>query len=158
MALLKIESSLRMASTNTNMMMENAMKRKDSTTREITFYSKKNKKTISVFGKAARALADRLECDDEVIGYISKVPMGINTSEVPLFGIRQSYIGQLWISDFAVALAGRRTRIIEAITAKELGKRAEVEKLELSRRYWSQKGIEWRLYIDDESEKEERRG
>ena len=124
------------------------MKKKNANTREITFYSKKCERVVSVFGTAAKSLAEQFENDQKFLRYTSKIPVEINASEIPVIGIRPSYIRVPWLSDFSVELIDGSIYIIEAISESDLCKRAEVEKLELSRRYWGAKGIKWKMYID----------
>ena len=42
--------------------------------------------------------------------------------------------------------------IIEAISSNDLEKKSEIEKLELSRRYWASKGIRWRVCITENTQ------
>ncbi len=123
------------------------VKKKNANTREITFYSQKCKSVVSVFGKAAKSLADKLENDENILHYTSKIAFETNASGIPIIGIRQSYIKEQWLSDFSVELIDGAIYIIEAIDAEDLKKKSEVEKLELSRRYWNSKGIKWKLYV-----------
>ncbi len=123
------------------------MKRKNANTREVTFFSEKCGEVISTFGTAARALAERLERDGQVLKYQSKVLVHIDPSTTPTLGIRNAYIKEDWFSDFSVETVEGEIYIIEAIFSDDLRKKSEVEKVELSRRYWMAKGISWRLCI-----------
>lgn len=129
------------------------MQKRKGSAREISFFSKKCECVISVFGSEARSLAEKLEKDDGVLKYESRVPLLINPSEVSLIGIRSTYLKEDWVSDFLVETIEGNSLIIEAIAEAKLDKKAEIEKLELSRRYWSSKGIKWKLYIVEDSKR-----
>ena len=81
--------------------------------------------------------------------------MLINPSEIPLIGIRTSYLKEDWVSDFSVETIEGEILIIEAIAESKLKKKSEVEKLELSRRYWLSKGAKWKVYIVESPEEKE---
>lgn len=131
---------------------KNKMKKKKSNGREITFYSPKCGCAVTVFGTAARDLAERLEKDDSVLNYKSKIPFTVNPSETSVLGIRSSYIHEEWVSDFSVETIEGAVMIIEAISSNDLEKKSEIEKLELSRRYWASKGIRWRVCITENTQ------
>lgn len=131
------------------------MRKKKGSGREITFFSKKCGCVISVFGSETRALAEKLENDGGVLRYESGIPLLINPSEIPLIGIRTSYLKEDWVSDFSVETIEGEILIIEAIAESKLKKKSEVEKLELSRRYWISKGAKWKVYIVESPEEKE---
>ena len=129
------------------------MQKRKGSAREISFFSKKCGCVISVFGSEARSLAEKLEKDDGVLKYESRVRLQINPPEISLIGIRSTYLKEDWVSDFFVETIEGDGLIIEAIAEAKLDKKAEIEKLELSRRYWSSKGIKWKLYIVEDSKR-----
>lgn len=129
------------------------MKRKNANTREVSFFSEKCGEVIVTFGVAARALAERLERDPQVLKYQSKVLVHIDPSTTSTFGIRNAYAKEDWFSDFSIETLEGEICIIEAISADDLHKKSEVEKIELSRRYWMSKGISWRLCIIPSADK-----
>lgn len=131
------------------------MRKKKGSGREITFFSKKCSHTISVFGSEARVLAEKLEKDDGILKYESRVPLIINPSEISIIGIRGLYLKEKWVSDFLVETIEGEKLIIEAVTEDKLKKKSEIEKMELSRRYWLSKGIKWKLYIVETSREKE---
>ncbi len=62
--------------------------------------------------------------------------------------IRKEYFSQEWTSDFVIQAADGRNSVREFIDERELTKKAVMEKLELSRRYWSILDItDWKLVI-----------
>lgn len=132
------------------------MQKKRGNGREITFFSKKCGCVISVLGSEARALAEKLENDAGVLKYESRVPLTISPSEVSIIGIRATYLKEDWVSDFSVETIEGERLVIEAVAEAKLEKKSEIEKLELSRRYWRSKGVKWKLYIVKSSEGKER--
>lgn len=62
--------------------------------------------------------------------------------------IRSSYFETAWASDFLITLADGRKEIREVISAEQLRKRAVVEQLELSRRYWGALDVSgWKVVV-----------
>lgn len=68
-------------------------------------------------------------------------------------GIRGAYLQAQWTTDFVITAQDGGEAVREIVTVDLLEKRAEIEKLELSRRYWKARGIEdWRLVLTGEAE------
>ena len=62
--------------------------------------------------------------------------------------IRSNYFETAWESDFMLIHADGRKEIREIISAEQLRKRAVVEQLELSRRYWSALDVSgWKVVV-----------
>ena len=62
--------------------------------------------------------------------------------------IRSNYFETVWESDFMLIHADGRKEIREIISAEQLRKRAIVEQLELSRRYWSALDVSgWKVVV-----------
>ena len=113
--------------------MEKAGKR----TRDIRFYSAKNNTVVLVHTQAARDFARRLDADPHVKCYEPGCPLESGRYQhVSPVGIRKSYFETEWATDFFVTYDDDRTAAIELVRVDDLQKRATVEKLEFSRRYW----------------------
>lgn len=62
--------------------------------------------------------------------------------------IRGEYFRGQWTSDFFIRFSDGTTGVRELVSASDLTQRAEVEKLELSRRYWAALGVhDWKIVI-----------
>ena len=63
-------------------------------------------------------------------------------------GIRPAYFETEWASDFLLHYADGRVGVRELVTAKQLQKKADLEKLELSRRYWAVLDVsDWKVVM-----------
>ena len=68
-------------------------------------------------------------------------------------GIRKEYFDTQWTSDFVIHFTDGRTGIRELTNKDGLSKRAAIEKLEFSRRYWSTtKVAEWKIVVMEKGE------
>lgn len=117
--------------------------------RDIVFYSEKNGTMITVHNEAARAYSKYLEERPEVASYEScKLLDRGRLNSVQKTDIRGDYFKTDWVSDFYIHNADGTIGVREVICTNDLTRRAEVEKLELSRRYWSLMGVQdWKLVI-----------
>ena len=62
--------------------------------------------------------------------------------------IRGEYFKGQWTSDFCIRFTDGTTGVRELVSASGLTRRSEVEKLELSRRYWAALRVsDWRIVI-----------
>lgn len=118
-------------------------------TRDVRFYSEKNQKMMVVHSESKRAYTKYLEGLKEVEAYEVGKPMDegrlLSVSHVD---IRSDYFKQAWSCDFYIHYVDGTIGIREIIHPTDLDKRAEVEKLELSRRYWALLGIsDWKVVI-----------
>ena len=92
---------------------------------------------MCVHSERAREHARRLEEDGGVESY--EVNVQLNIDQYPYLSavdIRASYFQTQWTSDFMVRYRDGRREIQEIVNVEDLKKRAVIEKLELSRRYW----------------------
>ena len=106
-------------------------------TRDIYFFSQKSNQMMCVHSERAREHARRLEEDGGVESY--EVNVQLNIDQYPYLSavdIRASYFQTQWTSDFMVRYRDGRRDIQEIVNVEDLKKRAVIEKLELSRRYW----------------------
>ena len=106
-------------------------------TRDIYFFSHKSNEMLCVHSERAREHARRLEEDGGVESY--EVNVQLNIDQYPYLSavdIRASYFQTQWTSDFMVRYRDGRREIQEIVNVEDLKKRAVIEKLELSRRYW----------------------
>lgn len=118
-------------------------------TRDIQFYSTKNGQMVCVHSRWARDYAKYLEEQAWVEGYEAGVPLELERfSHVNPVDIRPEYFQAAWGSDFLIHCADGRTGIRELVLADNLKKRSTLEKLELSRRYWSVLDItDWKIVL-----------
>jgi len=106
--------------------------------RDISFRSIKNQRVICVHSREAREYARILELDENVLSY--EVCQSLDRERyqfVSTVDIRKDYFDTKWATDFVLHFADGSIGIREIVTEAMLSKRANVEKLEFSRRYWS---------------------
>jgi len=125
------------------------MDRAGKRTRDIKFYSKKSGTLTLVHSEEARAYTRYLEERPEVAAYEACKPLDLNRlNGLQKTDIRGEYFTQQWTSDFYIKYTDGTAAVREIIRADALTKRAEVEKLELSRRYWASLGVvNWKIVI-----------
>lgn len=125
------------------------MKKKDDKVRNITFYSTKNKRIVTVHSEMAKRFAECLEKDEKVLSYETDVTLSNLSLTINTNGFRKSMIKGEWVSDFMVLEQNQLPKIIEIVSEEQLEKkRVCSERLELSRRYWSVAGISgWKVVI-----------
>jgi hypothetical protein len=118
-------------------------------TRDIAYHSAKNGGMVTVHSEAARAYSKYLEERSEITAYEACKPLDINRlGALQKTDIRGEYFREQWSSDFYIRHADGTAAVRELVSAADLTKRAEVEKLELSRRYWAALGInDWKVVI-----------
>lgn len=116
-------------------------------TRDIKFYSKKNEAMVIVHSKEARAYTKYLEDMEHVSSYVAGKEIDpVRLQMISKLDIRGDYFKQNWESDFYVLFDDGTVAVRELTTAEAFSKRAEIEKLELSRRYWSSAGVtNWKV-------------
>lgn len=127
------------------------MKKSTASTKKITFYSKKCDRTLSVLGVEAKAFAEVLEKDDCVQRYECNIAFRVNSAEVKCFGLRASYVEAEWVSDFLIEYVDGRECIVDVVKANDLERKSEAEKLELARRYWTNQGVNWKVFIAEDT-------
>ena len=118
-------------------------------TRDIQFYSEKGGIIIKVHSKQARDYAKWLEGETWVESYEAACPWDMTRyPHIDRIGIRPAYFETEWASDFLLHYADGRVGVRELVTAKQLQKKADLEKLELSRRYRAVLDVsDWKVVI-----------
>ena len=123
-------------------------------TRDIYFFTQKSNQMMCVHSERAREHARRLEEDGGVESY--EVNVQLNIDQYPYLSavdIRASYFQTQWTSDFMVRYRDGRREIQEIVNVEDLKKRAVIEKLELSRRYWELMQVsKWRVVLESGGE------
>ena len=121
-------------------------------TRDIRFFSSKNDKIICIHSKWARDYAKYLEQQPWVQSYQAVVPLEPDYMQyVSPVDIRSLYFRSEWATDFLIMFADGRKGVRELVHREDLTKRAMVERLELSRRYWAVRDIdEWKVVLVDD--------
>jgi hypothetical protein len=121
-------------------------------TRDIRFFSQKNQKMICVHSQAAKDYAKYLEDQPHIIGYETcELLRAERFQYVSPLNIRKEYWVKKWTTDFLLHYADGRTGVREVLDKQDLTKRADVEKLELSRRYWAGLDVsDWKVVITKE--------
>jgi hypothetical protein len=118
--------------------------------RDITFRSEKNGKVMCVHSRESREYARILESDDMVVSYEACQSLDRERYQfVSPIDIRKDYFDVEWATDFVLHFADGSIGIREIATEAMLSKRANVEKLEFSRRYWSSSESvkDWKIVI-----------
>lgn len=125
------------------------MRKSGVKTRDIRFFSVKNDTMLCVHTSLERDYAKWLEEQPWVERYETGVLLDASQMDhVSRVDIRSSYFDTSWASDFMVTLADGRKEIREIISSGQLRKRAVVEQLELSRRYWSALDVsDWKVVV-----------
>ena len=125
------------------------MRKSGVKTRDIRFFSEKNDTMLCVHTSLERDYVKWLEEQPWVERYETGVLLDASQMDhVSRVDIRSSYFDTSWASDFMVTLADGRKEIREIISSGQLRKRAVVEQLELSRRYWSALDVsDWKVVV-----------
>lgn len=122
------------------------MRKANIITREIMFVSKKDGQFKVVTNDDELAFAQKLEEDETVVRYHTSVPLKNFAQKIYLTNIRKSYRETEWLTSFVVEYVDGTNAAYEIIRPYHLEKRAEVEKLEISRRYWTSVGVDkWQM-------------
>lgn len=125
------------------------MERATIRTRDIQFFSEKNQQMVCVHSRRARDFAKHLEQQSWVSSYETCVPLMLEKFQhISPSDIRKEYFNMDWTTDFVIRTADGRISVREFVDERDLIKKAAMEKLELSRRYWSILEIaDWKLVI-----------
>lgn len=128
-----------------------AMDKAGIKTRDIRFFSNKNDQIICIHSKWARDYAKYLEQQPWVQSYQAVVPLEPDYMQyVSPVDIRSLYFKSEWATDFLIRFVDGRKGVRELVHREDLTKRAMVERLELSRRYWAVRDIdEWKVVLVD---------
>lgn len=125
------------------------MEKASTKTRTIKFQSKKNNCVMKVHTKGARDYSCYLEKENRVERYDSlKILDQHMYVHINPIDIRKSYFDISWLTDFVLYYCDGSIGIRELVNLESLFKRATIEKLEFSRRYWAQLKVEdWKIVI-----------
>lgn len=124
------------------------MRNANKITMEIRFVSKKDGLVKLVSNRDELKFAQQLDEDDTVVRYQTSVPMENWTARTYSTGIRKTYRETKWLTSFIVEYTDGTKAAYEVIREYHLEKRAEVEKLEISRRYWTAVGMDkWKMIL-----------
>ena len=127
------------------------MERVKTNRRDIQFFSKKNDKLFIVHDERAKFYAERLEQDTQVTSFQPCEQLDAEDMiKVNPLDIRSDYLSRdtQWESNFLIYFLDGTRGVREIVDAGALKKRAIVEQLELSRRYWAAHGISnWKIVI-----------
>lgn len=125
------------------------MDRAGKKVRDISYHSPKTGGMVVVHSEAARAYSKYLEERPEVVYYEACKPLDApRLNGIQKTDIRGEYFKGQWTSDFCIRFTDGTTGVRELVSASGLTRRSEVEKLELSRRYWAALGVsDWRIVI-----------
>lgn len=117
--------------------------------RDFQWWSGKNGSLIRVHSKAARDYSKWLENQPEVEAFETGKALELERlPHVSPSGIRKLYFQTQWSSDFCIRFTDGNIGVRELAPSAALGKQAEVEKLELSRRYWAAMDItDWKVVL-----------
>lgn len=128
------------------------MEKSGTRTRDIQFFSDKNQKMICVHSRKARDFARWLEQQSWVVGYETCVPLELDRFQhINPIDIRKEYLQIPWTTDFLIRTADWRKTVREFVDTRDFTKKAIIEKLELSRRYWAILDVtDWKLVISGE--------
>lgn len=119
--------------------------------RDIEFFSEKNQRIICVHSQSARQYARYLEEQDWVTKYETCIPLDqARYGNINPVDIRQAYFQESWATDFLLHYADGHCGVRELADAAELSRRAKIEQLEFSRRYWSVMDVaEWKVVLEE---------
>lgn len=115
-------------------------------TRDLSFMSAKNGRTMTVHTEQAMQYAMRLESDPAVSSYVTNHPLEQDKIE-PEQGVRKQYYETQWTTDFVVMFADGTMGVRELVTENKLSQRSEIEKLQLSQSYWQKITAGWKIVI-----------
>lgn len=115
-------------------------------TRDLSFMSAKNGRTMTIHTEQAMQYAMRLESDPAVSSYVTNHPLEQDKIE-PEQGVRKQYYETQWTTDFVVMFADGTMGVRELVTKNKLSQRSEIEKLQLSQSYWQKITAGWKIVI-----------
>jgi len=125
------------------------MERQGKRRRDIHFKSSKNDSTYCTHTELAREYARLLEANTEVEAYEVEVELDQEIFPyIPRVDIQKEYFEGAWVSDFVIRYMNGTIAVREIVTEEMLSKRAVIEKLEFSRRYWALSKIDnWKIVV-----------
>ena len=118
-------------------------------TRRIRFNSDKNNGIVEVNSDAAFHMSKTLEVDEEVVQYLTNVPLDMAKYKfMEAVGIKKTYFAKQWVTSFKIYRRNGSVSIRELIPQHHLNRPSSIQKLELSRRYWEQEKItDWKIIL-----------
>lgn len=127
------------------------MERRSAKRRDIKFFSGKNQTVVCVHSSEVREYTKYLEGLPALERYEADLPLELaRFPHLSVVDIRTEYFTLDWVSDFRLFFDDGRAAIREFVKVQNLKKRAIVEQLELSRRYWQAVGIhDWKIVTDN---------
>jgi len=125
------------------------MQKANKKSRDIKYRSEKNQGVLIVHSNNARCFSKYLEADDEIESYKVCVDWDLQALQlVQKTQIRNDYFNQQWMTDFLIKYKDGTIAVREITTYQMLEELSEIERLELSRRYWFWNGItDWKAVI-----------
>lgn len=124
------------------------MIQKGSQSVDVIFTGKKVQRPMTARRRELVEYAKRLDEDLLVESYEVSVELVDWVESISLAGIRKSYQGHNWYTDCVITYGDGRRAVRELVKREDLTKRSEVEKLEISRRYWAHMQVDdWSVVI-----------
>lgn len=124
------------------------MQKKQYTKRTQKLKSKKNGVMISIYNPLEARFMEQLEQNSAVISYQKNV--SLSGWETWIGGETFSVSPAAVTTDFLVQYSDGHQEATEIVERKTLGKPATLQLLELSRRYWLGRRIDWGIWTDKE--------
>ena len=117
--------------------------------RKIKFFSKKNNSVIYVHSRDQKMFAEILEADPNIKFYETIKELDLNRySGINPINIRREYFETTWSSDFVIHYENETIGVREIVRSDNIYKKAVIERLELSRRYWLCLKVEnWKMLM-----------
>lgn len=127
------------------------MNRKQYKKRIKKIKSGKTGEMISIYNALEERYMNYLESDDSVIRYQKNIPLTKWEERVCFKDIDiQKYCPSDYTSDFLVEFSSSRKTVVEVVARENLCKPRIAILLEISRRYWISKDVEWGIITDSE--------
>lgn len=123
---------------------------------DIIFTGKKKLGTMTAHRREIVDYIKKLDDDEKVETYDVSVELEEWADTISLVGVRKAYHEADWTTDCLIQYKDGTQAVREFVKREWLKKRAEVEKLEISRRYWAARQVyDWGVYIVDYTEEGE---
>lgn len=125
------------------------MKKKGLKARAIKFYSKKNEQIIVTYSNAEKEYLRKLDVEEHVKSYTTNFELDCERiKKLKETGIRKAYFDISWMTDLKIINNNGSIAVREFTSKEDLMKKATIEKLELSRRYWNSFQInDWKIVL-----------
>ena len=100
-----------------------------------------------LYDKVQLAVARMLNADPSIVQIECNIPLSLD--EIFFFYFKVT--SEIYTTDFVIQFAAGKMGVREAVFRSHLSRPSVAERLELSRRYWHQQGIDdWGIIIDKE--------